>query len=140
MEEGKRENYHIISLIGKGAYGEVYKARKKQTGQFVAIKTIKKKGKQEKDIKAMREEISILKKHKHPNIVVLLDSFETSSEFIIVTELGQGELFNIIEDDQYLEETEIRKVAQQLIRALYYIHSNRITHRDLKPQNVLMTS
>ena len=51
----------------------------------------------------MREEISILKKLKHPNIVVLLDSFETNSEFIIVTELGQGELFNIIEDDQYLE-------------------------------------
>ena len=57
-----------------------------------------------------------------------------------MTELGQGELFNIIEDDQYLEENEIRKVAQQLIRALHYIHSNRITHRDLKPQNVLMTS
>lgn len=44
--ESKRQNYHIISLIGKGAYGEVYKARKKLTGQFVAIKTIKKKGKQ----------------------------------------------------------------------------------------------
>lgn len=88
----------------------------------------------------MREEISILKKLKHPNIVVLLDSFETNSEFIIVTELGQGELFNIIEDDQYLEEPEIRKVAQQLVRALHYIHSNRITHRDLKPQNILMTS
>jgi fused-like protein len=57
-----------------------------------------------------------------------------------VTELGQGELFNIIEDDQYLEEPEIRKVAQQLVRALHYIHSNRITHRDLKPQNILMTS
>lgn len=70
----------------------------------------------------------------------MLDSFETNSEFIIVTELGQGELFNIIEDDQYLEEPEIRKVAQQLVRALHYIHSNRITHRDLKPQNILMTS
>ncbi len=57
-----------------------------------------------------------------------------------MTELGQGELFNIIEDDQYLEEPEIRKVAQQLVRALHYIHSNRITHRDLKPQNILMTS
>jgi fused-like protein len=41
-------------LIGQGAYGQVYKARKKFTGQFVAIKSIKKKGKQEKDIKAMR--------------------------------------------------------------------------------------
>ena len=46
MQEKKTDNYHILSLIGKGAYGEVYKARKKLTGQFVAIKTIKKKGKQ----------------------------------------------------------------------------------------------
>ena len=55
--ENKKENYQIISLIGQGAYGQVYKARKKFTGQFVAIKSIKKKGKSEKDIKAMREEI-----------------------------------------------------------------------------------
>lgn len=53
--ENKKENYQIISLIGQGAYGQVYKARKKLTGQFVAIKSIKKKGKSEKDIKAMRE-------------------------------------------------------------------------------------
>ena len=54
MSETKKEDYHILSLIGKGAYGDVYKARKKYTGQIVAIKTIKKKGKQEKDLKSMR--------------------------------------------------------------------------------------
>ncbi len=48
MSDKKKENYHIISLIGKGAYGDVYKARKRMTGQLVAIKTIKKKGKSEK--------------------------------------------------------------------------------------------
>ena len=53
--ENKKENYHIISLIGQGAYGSVYKARRKFTGQFVAIKSIKKKGKEEKDIKVMRD-------------------------------------------------------------------------------------
>lgn len=56
-EGGKKENYHILSLIGQGAYGHVYKARRKLTGQFVAIKSIKKKGKEEKDIKVMRDEI-----------------------------------------------------------------------------------
>lgn len=55
----------------------------------------------------MREEIEILKKLKHENIVLLLDSFETNQEFVIITELGQGELFNIIEDDQFLPETEV---------------------------------
>lgn len=57
MAENKKENYHILSLIGQGAYGNVYKARRKMTGQFVAIKSIKKKGKEEKDIKVMRDEI-----------------------------------------------------------------------------------
>lgn len=56
----------------------------------------------------------------------------------MVTELGRGELFNIIEDDQYLSEPDIRKIAQQLVRALHYLHSNRITHRDMKPQNILI--
>lgn len=41
--DSKRDNYHIVSLIGQGAYGQVFKARRKGTGQFVAIKTIKKK-------------------------------------------------------------------------------------------------
>ena len=79
-----------------------------------------------------------MKKLKHENIILLLDAFETSSEFVMVTELGRGELFNIIEDDQYLSESEIRRIAQQLVRALHYLHSNRITHRDMKPQNILI--
>lgn len=45
MSENKKDNYQIISLIGQGAYGQVYKGRRKYTGQFVAIKSIKKKGK-----------------------------------------------------------------------------------------------
>ena len=48
-------SYTLLSLIGQGAYGHVYKARRKMTGQFVAIKSIKKKGKEEKDIKVMRD-------------------------------------------------------------------------------------
>lgn len=53
--ENRKQDYHIISLIGKGAYGQVYKARVKKTGQFVAIKSIKKKTTHEqKDIQNMR--------------------------------------------------------------------------------------
>lgn len=59
---------------------------------------------------------------------------------MIITELAQGELFNIIEDDGCLQQGYIRKAAQQIVRALYYLHSNRVLHRDLKPQNILITS
>ena len=63
----------------------------------------------------------------------MLDSFETSHEFCVVTEFAQGELFEILEDDRSLGEQEVRKIAKQLVHALYYLHSHRIIHRDMKP-------
>jgi fused len=70
----------------------------------------------------------------------MLDSFETSHEFCVVTEFAQGELFEILEDDRSLGEPEVRKIAQQLVHALYYLHSHRIIHRDMKPQNILISA
>ena len=57
---------------------------------------------------------------------------------VVVTEFAQGELFEILEDDKSLPETEIRSIARQLTQALYYLHSKRVIHRDMKPQNVLV--
>ncbi|KAF1331747.1 Ulk/fused protein kinase, partial [Globisporangium splendens] len=70
----------------------------------------------------------------------MLDSFETEGEFCMVTEYAQGELFQILEDDRQLPEDEIRKIAIQLAQALHVLHSNRIIHRDMKPQNILIGS
>lgn len=68
----------------------------------------------------------------------MFDSFETEGEFCAVTEFAQGELFEILEEDGTLPENVVRDVARQLVKALHYLHSKRVIHRDLKPQNVLL--
>ncbi|PNX95177.1 serine/threonine protein kinase TIO-like protein, partial [Trifolium pratense] len=104
------------------------------------MKFIMKHGKTEKDLHNLRQEIEILRKLKHENIIQMLDSFETPQEFCVVTEFAQGELFEILEDDKCLPEEQVQAIAKQLVRALHYLHSNRIIHRDMKPQNILIGS
>lgn len=96
------------------------------------------RGKSEKDIINLREEINILKKLRHQNIILMLDWFETKSEFGVVTEYAQGELFEILEEDGKFSEEQIRKIAIQIAHALHYLHTNKIIHRDMKPQNILV--
>ncbi len=71
---------------------QVYKGRRKCSGQIVALKFIMKHGKSEKDVRNLRQEIEILRKLKHENIIQMLDAFETSKEFCVVTEFAQGML------------------------------------------------
>ena len=86
------EDYVILEHIGEGSFGKVYKARRKNTGFSVAMKFINKHGKTEKDIKNLRQEIGILRKLNHENIILMFDAFETDRDFCVVTEYAQGEV------------------------------------------------
>lgn len=132
------EKYHILQLVGQGCFGKVYKGRRKFSGQVVALKFISKRGKPDKDLQNLRLEIGILQRLDHPNIIRMLDSFETGTDFVVVTEFAYGELFEIFQDDKCLPEEEVRHIARQLTLALNYLHSQKIVHRDMKPQNVLV--
>jgi fused-like protein len=134
------DRYEVLELIGEGNFGKVYKGRRKFTGLMVALKFIPKHGKSEKDLRNLRSEIAILKGLNHTNIILLLDAFETAREFCVVTEYAQGELYQVLEDDKTLAEPQVRAIAKQLVRALFYLHSHRIIHRDMKPQNILLSA
>ncbi|XP_049447377.1 serine/threonine-protein kinase 36 isoform X4 [Epinephelus fuscoguttatus] len=131
-------SYHVLELVGEGSFGRVYKGRRRFTGQVVALKFMPKVGRSEKELRSLKREIEIMRDLQHPNIVQLFDSFETETEVVVVTEYAEGQLFQILEDDGHLPESQVREIACQLVSALYYLHSHRILHRDMKPQNILL--
>ncbi|XP_052750658.1 serine/threonine-protein kinase fused [Galleria mellonella] len=134
------ESYVVISFIGEGSFGRVFKAKHKETDAVVALKVIRKKGRSSKDLKNLRQECDIQRQLKHPNIIRMIDSFDTESELIVVTEYAERELHSILAKEGCLNEEQVKKITWDLVSALYYLHSHRVLHRDLKPQNVLIDS
>ncbi|XP_061607504.1 uncharacterized protein LOC133467065 isoform X4 [Phyllopteryx taeniolatus] len=131
------DSYHVLAQVGQGSFGRVHKGMKRFTGQVVALKFMPKMGRSTKELQSLKKEIDIMSNLQHPNIVKLFDSFETETEVVVVTEYAEGQLFQIIEADGSLPESQVCEIACQLVSALYYLHSRRILHRDMKPQNIL---
>ncbi|KAG8228702.1 hypothetical protein J437_LFUL008691 [Ladona fulva] len=134
------EKYKVISLVGEGSFGRVFKAEEKNTSRIVAFKVINKRGRSEKELRSLRQECEIQQHLHHPNIIQMLDSFETDNEIVVVTEFAKKELYTILGNEGNLPEPRAREIACDLVSALYYLHSHRVLHRDLKPQNVLLDS
>ena len=88
--------------------------RRRHTGQLCALKLISKHGKTAKDISNLRQEISILRTLNHDNIILMFDAFETEKEFCVVTEYAQGELFEVLQDDEKLPEKQVQEIAKQV--------------------------
>eukprot|EP00826_Nyctotherus_ovalis_P060367 TRINITY_DN8460_c0_g3_i1.p1 TRINITY_DN8460_c0_g3~~TRINITY_DN8460_c0_g3_i1.p1 ORF type:complete len:490 (-),score=143.26 TRINITY_DN8460_c0_g3_i1:83-1531(-) len=134
--------YRIGRLLGKGAFGKVNLGMHKLTGKYVAIKSIKKSYLTEKESKErLLQEFSILKELHHPNISRLYESFETEKHVLIVTELCSGQdLLNYIRKHKRLDESTAKSIFKSLIAGLHYCHTRQIVHRDIKLDNLLLTS
>jgi len=138
-----KENYEILSQLGKGGYGRVLAVRHKKTGVIRACKFISKAKIKERDLNRTRLELKILKKADHPNIVKIYEIYETeNSLYIIMEKCNGGELFDKIIDNigkkKMFSEKEAAKILIQIMSAINYCHKNGICHRDLKPENILL--
>uniref|UniRef100_A0A8C1XLP3 Calcium/calmodulin-dependent protein kinase Ia n=1 Tax=Cyprinus carpio TaxID=7962 RepID=A0A8C1XLP3_CYPCA len=123
-----------------GAFSEVFLAEEKKTQRLVAIKCIPKKALEGKE-NSIENEIAVLHRIKHENIVSLEDIFESQSHLYLVMQLvSGGELFDRIVEKGFYTERDASKLIRQILDAVKYLHDMGIVHRDLKPENLLYYS
>jgi len=141
-QEDPTKLYKFEGKLGSGAFAKVKKAVHKESGRICAIKILKKK-KMNKEQKVLLErEIAVMAKLKHPNIVELIEAYDTPKYTYLVLELvSGGELFDEIihRTEPYYEEN-AKHMVRQLMLAAEYMHSMGIAHRDLKPENLLLST
>ena len=134
------EKYEKISKIGEGAYGIVFKCRHKESGQCVAIKKFIETDEDSLIKKIALREIRLLKQLKHCNLVNLLEVFRRKRKYHLVFEYCDHTLLNELERSYTrLDETLVRKVTWQTLQGINFCHQHNCIHRDVKPENILLT-
>ena len=130
--------YEIIKQLGARAFGSVFYSKNRINQNEVALKKILKNNMNKIDNLDISNEIEILKKLTHPNIMKIYEFYNTKTAYYIVEEYcSQGELFGHIKQD--FSEDQIAFILYQILSALCYLHQQNITHRDLKLENILVS-
>ncbi|XP_023388952.1 cyclin-dependent kinase 6 isoform X2 [Pteropus vampyrus] len=145
------QQYECVAEIGEGAYGKVFKARDlKNGGRFVALKRVRvQTGEEGMPLSTIREVAVLrhLETFEHPNVVRLFDVCTVSrtdreTKLTLVFEHVDQDLTTYLDKvpEPGVPTETIKDMMFQLLRGLDFLHSHRVVHRDLKPQNILVTS
>ncbi|UCG38283.1 MAG: protein kinase [bacterium] len=138
-QPGKSTRYEIISELGRGGMGVVYRARDTLLDRIVAYKVLPPQVQRNQRILDMfLREAKSAARLSHPNIVTIYDADEDRGEFFIIMELVEGEsLKQILEKQGKFPVKTALVLAGQVLKALSYAHGKGIVHRDIKPANLL---
>jgi p21-activated kinase 1 len=132
-----RLKYKLLNQVGSGASGSVFTAIDIETSEKVAIKVID----IEKQVKKalILTEISVLKANKHPNVINYHDSYLVDSNqlWVIMEYMQFGPLTDLV-TTLVLREGQIAVIVRETLKAIEFLHSNRIIHRDIKSDNILL--
>ncbi|XP_020490807.1 death-associated protein kinase 3 [Labrus bergylta] len=135
--------YEMGEELGSGQFAIVRKCKEKSSGDEYAAKFIKKRRLSSSRRGVSREEIerevNILREIQHSNIITLHDIFENKTDVILILELvSGGELFDFLAEKESLTEEEATQFLKQILDGVQYLHSKRIAHFDLKPENIML--
>ena len=131
------KKYKPTKVLGSGSFGCVYEAKNTTFGNKVAMKVIKKDKENELDELEIRNEINILKQLSHPNIVKIYEFYISENHYYIITEFcKEGELFSYIKNKY--SERQLAVLFYQVFSGLWYLHENKILHRDIKLENIMI--
>lgn len=139
MDIDPKEYWDMVGELGDGAFGKVYKAQNKLTGEFAAAKMCALEG--EDDLSDFMVEIDILSECKHPNVVELHEAFFIEEQLWMLIEYCDGGALDsiMVELEKGLSEPQIAYVCQHMCEGLSFLHKSKVIHRDLKAGNVLLT-
>ena len=131
------ENYEIIKKIGAGSLGVVYKAKNIYLKNIVAIKMIKKVKENDEEDSNIINQINILKKLSHPNIVKIHEFYSNKKYYQIITEYcKKGELFKYIK--RSFTEKQLAVIFYQILSGLNYLHEKNVIHKNIKLKNIMV--
>ncbi|WKA06924.1 hypothetical protein VitviT2T_024802 [Vitis vinifera] len=134
------EDFEILKPISRGAFGRVFLARKRATGDLFAIKVLKKADMIRKNaVESILAERNILISARNPFVVRFFYSFTCRENLYLVMEyLNGGDLYSLLKNLGCLDEDMARAYIAEVVLALEYLHSLNVIHRDLKPDNLLI--
>ncbi|KAL0218206.1 hypothetical protein RCL1_009054 [Eukaryota sp. TZLM3-RCL] len=131
--------YKILKQLGDGSFGSVLKAVNNQTGEVVAIKRMKAKFYSWNECTNLREVKSLMKLN-HPNIVKLKEVIRQNDELYMIFEFMEYNLYQLLKNrDKPLPESKIRNIMYQVLQGLAHCHKHGFFHRDMKPENLLVS-